>query len=250
MCHMLWMMWLLGCSTTARDPATLYIQAAEDPVAPTACEGITPATLYGECVAMTASEVAAAMGEQAARARCARLMDGDPWRDECYFLISDTLEAAGEQAVSLCNETGQYRSRCVGHALQREGRALLDRFPRGEEAEAYKIIKQRSEYYFNDPKEGGRKVWHLMMEYIASRDYGEPFRIETCGSVPERLCVSAFVTRLRFAERDSGSTTSQLHTLCQSQPRTSETATSLGLMGWADDASHIAKKGLKRLCRS
>jgi len=237
----------LLATACAADPASLYVQAANDPTHPRACAGIDDPRLHGECVAMTAAEVAALKGEAAARARCATLPAGDPWRAECYFLVSDRLEAVGEAALSLCDEAGPYRSKCAGHALQREARVLLSETPRGQESSAVSVLLERSALYFPDPREGQQEVWHTMVEHIASRDFGQPFSLDTCGQAPPPVCATAFVTRVRFRARDARSPDA-LRVLCAAEPRDAAAAAAVGLPTWSDDAEDIAQTALKRLC--
>jgi hypothetical protein len=240
------LMLLMGCAPA--DPAALYLAAAADPTDPRACEGIADVRLYGECVSMTAAELAATSGEATARARCGRLPADNPWRGECYFLLSDTLGATGPQALSLCSEAGGYRDRCAGHALEREGRALLNATPLGEEDAAVEKLLELGAVYFPDPPGGDSQVSHLLVEHLASRDFDQPFRRATCGSAPKSVCAAAFVARLRFADRDAGHAAQLLRSLCARQPVTSATAEALGLPGWAADADDIAAASVARIC--
>ena len=236
----------MGCAPSS--DADRYIDATEHPLTAGACDRIEAPALRGECVAMTASAVAQHHGEAAARQRCQRLVDGDPWRHECFFVVSDALEATGQTAVALCEAAGPYRDKCAGHALQREGRPLLDATPWGQESMIMETLMGHSAAYFTDEHTQRQAVWHLLVEHIASRDFGAPFGMEMCGQVPQSLCVSAFVTRMRFSERDNLQSPDGLTALCAQNPITASTAASLGLSSWKHNAHAVAEAGIARLC--
>ena len=45
---------------------------------------------------------------EAAMERCRKLDPNDPWLAECFFLITDTLEATGTTAREMCALTGRF----------------------------------------------------------------------------------------------------------------------------------------------
>lgn len=235
-----------GCAV---DPAQAYVDAALDPLNPRACRGITDFQLKGECVAMVAAEVAKHTGEVApAEARCDQLPEGDPWRSECYFLVADTLALVGEDAKRLCLQSGDFASWCLGHALQREGRPLLDAAAAGTEGQVYRQVRERALFYFDDDKAAGQKLWHLVVEALASRDRHLPFSAATCGDVPEALCRSIYLTRLRFTQRDAGHQQDALVTTCRALPLAAADAAAHGVPSWTEDADPIVQAALRQFC--
>ena len=239
---------LEGCGET--DPAQLYIAAARDPMDPRACRGIADARLYGECVTMVAAEVAKQTGTLApAEARCDQLPAEDPWRGECYFLVVDTLELVGEEARRLCLQAGTFTSWCLGHALHREGRPLLAAAPRGAERQAYLAVQDLALFYFGDEREAaGQKLWSLVTDELASRDWGQPFTPEICGEVPDQLCRAVFLTRLRLATRDAGYSEDVLQQMCGQEAITAADVAALGIPAWTEAAEPIAQASLRQLC--
>lgn len=181
-------------------------------------------------------------------AACEAMTDGDPWRDECFFLIADRTSAYGEQAKTICARAGRYVDRCLGHAFGREGREVLTQLSYGEELTAYRALRERSQDYFTDQRTGAKKLYHLMVEFVASRDIDQPFSAATCGELPEGICQAGFLTRLRFSIRDARGSEHTLHELCRHRPITAEAAAAAGLPTWTEDASPTAQAAWGQLC--
>ena len=238
-----------GCVDPPTD-AEAYLAAAADPLDAGACAAIGDPRLRGECLAMVAAEIAQATGElDVAASRCAQIPAEEAWRGECYFLVVDAVELIGEDARRLCQEAGQYRDRCLGHALQREGRPLLLAAPRGEERAAFRALLERATFYFGDDEAvAGQKVWHLVAEFVASRDRGQPFTAATCGEIPWRLCRTGYLTRARYHFRDTGASTEQLAAACAALPVSPEEAERYGLPPWTEDVDVPVQAALEKLC--
>ncbi len=237
---------LLGCQPPT--DAERYLAATVNPADPAPCDDIGDAWLAGECRAMAAAAVAEAGDVTAGAAICAGLAEGDPWRDECFFLLSDRTSAQGEQARQLCGRSGRFEDRCLGHAFGREGRAMLEAITHGEELAVYRALREKSAEYFDDPQAAGRKVWHMMVEFIASRDFDRPFSAATCGGLPDNLCQTGFQTRIRFAVRDAGGMERPLHELCERLPVTVEAAMEMGAPVWEADAERIVQGAWRQFC--
>ncbi len=225
----------------------MYIDAAlhGDPAR---CMAIDAPQLRGECLAMAARDQARAGALEDALQTCATMPDGDPWRDECHFLTSDAVEATGEQARDICARAGRFTDRCLGHALGRDGRALLHAAAPGTEREVYRQLREQAQRYFDSDRDAGRKLWHILVEFVASRDGAQPFSAATCGTLPQNICRSAFLSRMRFATRDAGVSEEVLYQRCDSLPVTAAQATEAGLPTWTPDAESIARGAWKMLC--
>ena len=240
------LVFLLACAPTT--DAEGYLAAVAEPDNPALCDAITDSWLAGECRAMAASTRAGQDDLEGGLAICRKMPESDPWRDECFFLVSDRITAAGEQAKTICDQAGRYQDRCLGHALGREGRAMLQDVAPGEELDAYRALREKSAIYFDDEQTAARKLWHMMVEFVASRDIDQPFSAATCGQLQENICRSGFLTRLRFAVRDAHGTEQTLHDICRQRPVQVEVAVAAGMPAWTADADGIAQSAWKRLC--
>lgn len=242
------LLFLLGCGT--QTDAERYLKATASPDNPAACDAITDRWLAGECQAMAAAEIAEAGDVDSALAVCTEMSTDDPWQDECFFLISDRIIASGLQAAAICARAGRYQDRCLGHAFGREGRALLKEMTPGEERAAYRELRAMSQGYFDDPQTAGKKLWHLMVEFIASRDIEAPFSAATCGGLAENLCRTGFLTRIRFSVRDARGTEQTLHELCEELPVTLEAAEAAGVTAWEPDIDRVVQSAWRQFCGS
>lgn len=237
---------LLGCAP--QTDAERYLKAIAEPDNPAGCDAIRDPWLVGECRAMAATETAEGGDVDRGLAICETMSEHDPWRDECFFLISDRISASGLQASAICARAERYQDRCLGHAFGREGRALLEDVAYGEEQQAFRDLRALSQRYFDDPQTAGKKLWHLMTEFIASRDIEEPFSAATCGGLPENLCRTGFLTRIRFSVRDAQGAEQTLHGLCAVLPVTIEAAATAGVASWDPDADRIVQSAWRQFC--
>ena len=239
---------LLGCGP--QTDAERYLKALDDPANAAGCEAIADDRLAGECRAMAAVERAMRGDVDGGLAACEAMPASDPWRDECFFLLGDRITATGSQATAICERAGRYQDRCLGHAFGREGRKLLTGVTYGEERQAYRDLRTLSRTYFDDPQTAGKKLWHLMVEFIASRDIEEPFSAATCGGLPDNLCRTGYLTRIRFSIRDARGTEHALHNLCGLLPITVEDAAELGLPSWTADVDPLVQSAWRQFCGS
>ncbi|MDG1478113.1 MAG: hypothetical protein P8R54_00915 [Myxococcota bacterium] len=237
----------LACNTPT--DAEHYLAATADPGNPARCEPIGDPWLAGECHAMAAAWLIEHSDTDAGLAVCGALPPGDTWRDECFFLLSDRMSAAGDQARQVCAQSGQFQDRCLGHAFGREGRAMLQEVATGEERDVYRALRVKSAEYFDDQQTASKKLWHMMIEFVASRDIQQPFSAATCGGLPRRICQTGFQTRIRFMLRDAGGSKQTLHTLCNGQPVEVGAAIALGGPSWEADADALVQEGWRQFCR-
>ena len=125
---------------------------------------------------------------------------------------------------------------------------MLEGIQPGEELATYQALREKSEVYFTDRRTGGKKLRHLMVEFIASRDFEQPFSAATCGTLPETLCRAGFQTRVRFALRNAGQTEHNLHSVCQLPTVTVEAAAAVGAPAWTEDAEPVVQAAWRQLC--
>jgi hypothetical protein len=115
----LWLLWL-GCNGSDPSAISAYLQATRDP-ALRSCSEISDAGLAGECAALRARDLAK-IDERSAIEACATIAPG-MWQDECYFLVSDAVDATGAKADALCATAGRFSSQTLSHAASRLSRA-------------------------------------------------------------------------------------------------------------------------------
>ncbi|MEL6347354.1 MAG: hypothetical protein AAFV53_29840 [Myxococcota bacterium] len=240
----------LLCSCTTEPSAQAYVEATRRPDQPALCDAIRDPALHGECVAMSAATIADADADRRrADPLCRKLDADDPWRGECFFLISDALNATGEDAQAICADAGIYAERCLGHALQREGAALLQVTPRGQESQAYQDLYQRALALFEgNQRVAGRKVWQIFVDQLAARDIDAPFSPAICGSVPDELCRTVFLTRMRYLNRDVGRIEETLLAACHRLPLSVEDAERSGFPPWTPDIDPVVQQALRQFC--
>ena len=130
-----------------------------------------------------------------ALAACAALDEGK-WRSECYFLVADGRGVRGREAHHTCNQAGEFRAYCLGHAMQREARHELDRMAPGNEAATLAALELIGERYLG-PDEGPTRVRQLMATALAGLHPGTPFGAGTCGAIDPELCLAAYDERVR-----------------------------------------------------
>ncbi|MFT5684805.1 MAG: hypothetical protein ACI8RZ_005750 [Myxococcota bacterium] len=237
---------LLACNTPT--DAERYLAATADPSNPTRCDPIADAWLAGECRTMAAAAVVEGGDVDGGITICGQLTVGDPWRDECYFLVSDRSSASGDQAREICALSGQFEDRCLGHAFGRDGRALLEGVVPGEELVAYRALREKSGEYFAEQQTSSKKLWHMMTEFVASRDFDVPFSAATCGTLPKSICRTGFQTRIRFSIRDSGGFEGDLHGLCGKGRVEVEAAVALGGPRWEADVDEVVQGAWRQFC--
>lgn len=118
-----------------------------------------------ECVVFEARELARADDLEAAEALCGTL-DG-LWRDECWFLVSDTVDAVGDQAFAYCRAARSLERQCLGHALTRQATQLMSE--PGGEAEALQILTDGFARHYPLPR-AREEAQHLVDAELSRRE--------------------------------------------------------------------------------
>jgi len=111
---------VLGCGSGEPHPLHAYVAAIQAP-GPPACQTIADPVLRGECGALAARDLAPT--DEGAAVRACEALDPGLWQDECYFLVSDALDATGAKAEALCATAGRFSHQCLSHARSRQERA-------------------------------------------------------------------------------------------------------------------------------
>lgn len=155
---------LAACSDPAEDPELVALRTASD----------------GECPScrVFAARKAAPDDIYAAMDHC-QAIEELPWKDECWFLLSDTVDARDKLATDLCGRAGHYEGQCLAHASYREGKEMLE-VP-GQEMETLAHVEARIEKKRPDIAYGRAR------EFVIKQISGRPKPID-CGNATEELC--------------------------------------------------------------
>jgi hypothetical protein len=229
-----------ACDPPPSDVQT-YLAATAQPLNPAACLPLQDADLRGECVGLSAYNLARVRRMDEALAACRGLEEGK-WRSECFFLVADGRGVRGREAHHTCTMAGSYRAQCLGHAMQRETHPELARMRSGNEAATLAAMTRIGERYLG-PDEGPLRARQLMQSALAERDPKAPFGPTTCGDVDPDLCLAAYEERVRHAaawrKKQVG---------CE-RPPTLQEATDAGLPTWEPLWEDQAKTAWERLCQ-
>ncbi len=198
---------LAGCGATGAgaEPGTedraAYLvsvrQQPRDPVAAAAaCTQITDPDLRGECTALVARDLVAAGGD--AWAACRGLQPGR-WRDLCSFEALDGAGDFGPEVIAACADTGDFRRRCLDHALTRHAAREWAHLAQGDEEAMERWMRMKMDEYGIPAHKSDRMVYGLTGRAIADRLHGATadFSPEACGTASAATCRAAFSAFLR-----------------------------------------------------
>ena len=237
----------MSCLQQSPDPTWHdYLLAIEDPLDWTKCFEMEDPILLGECIGMSARELAQQDDDEAALEACDALPVG-MWRDECFFLVSDALRANGEDAISLCGQAGRYRNPCLGHAIAREADKILVNAERGREDETWMQLMEMVGQHITG-REVGSKTRRLMIHHLATRDPDDLFSRTTCGKVMPQICQDAYAERVKLAVYTAQQPEGYWRQAC-GRDVTPDRVMNLGLPGWSLDVHDLASAAWVELCR-
>ena len=157
---------LLACGDPPEDPELAALRNQE--------HGTCPSCRVFAARELARDDIYAAMDE------CQAVIE-QPWKDECWFMIADTVDAKDKLATDLCARAGHYEGQCLAHAAFREGKDLL-REP-GQEMQALAHVEGR--LMKNRPDIAYGRAREFVIKQISSR---QPL---DCGSADEDICVIA-----------------------------------------------------------
>ncbi len=212
------LLWACQTSSTPTDldqPAfTAAAVAATLPAGLESCDQIQAPALRSECVAFLVRDHGRAQPELAYTS-CEELPSG-VWRDECFFLLADTLIDARNpaQTAPICQQAGRYFQPCFMHLLKAHAGVLRAELPHGEAHSAYAAAISLAGT--QAPKDFQHRAWSVFF-----RSAGGPDRVydtRSCSDLSNRAsdCISgvreALVRRLNRASIPPG--------LCQAKEGT------------------------------
>lgn len=240
----------VACRGTPESDPQRYLQAVGE-ADPAACLAIGDADLQAECRAFATWELARQGRPEEAEAACGEMPAG-PWRDECWFQLSDLLAAEGDRAKALCAEAGSWRDHCVAHAMGREAQAMLAASALGEEARVFPEVEALARAYVG-PRKGPARARGILRKALAARTPpGADFDVATCGTAPASLCRDAYAQVVAEAaglaepER-AGAEVDALGRVCAAGPSL-ESVRAQGLPAWTPGSESVALEAWTLLC--
>ena len=207
------------------------------------CQQIQHANLQGECLVFAAKTL---VRQRRDGLKACALAPSKAWRQACYFDVADTAGFTGEQAARLCAQSGDFRRRCLYHALQREEGRFMQAFPKGQELQLQQAIRKRAEQLQIDESEEERIDKSLLARIIAKRylqlyrkDKKQRFSTRHCGAAAADICTEAY----RFVVKQ----TTGWQAGCAAQPEV-EPLTQKGIPVWEPDFADAARQAWKNVC--
>ena len=117
----------------------------------------------------------------------------------CAFEVSDMAGLTGQAADEACKLAGEFQSRCMYHALQREEGTLNATFPPGQEKDLMYAILSRMESLGAEMIEGDPLHVTLTARIISRRfqaawkqNRGLAFSRDICGTASPEVCTEAY----------------------------------------------------------
>lgn len=241
---------LLACGGAEPDPDRLAYHASlnlldDDPVAAAAaCTPIQDPVLHGECALFAAA--ALARSGQDARPTCSGITQS-AWREACFFEIADAMQLTGADAREACAGSGQFRDRCLAHALNRLGPQAAQLAPESGamvqmlagQARALGLTGRAADDAARDVV-----AQHLAGQWRERAPDPPAFRRVDCGTADDDTCTKTY----RLIVKDVAK-----------QPRptgpcaagaTREAVEAAGLPGWHDDVAGPAEEMWRGICRT
>lgn len=235
-----------GAADRAAYLLSVRLQPKDAVAAAAACTQIDDDALRGECTALVARDLAAAGGD--AWSTCRGLRPGR-WRDLCTFEAIDGTGDFGTEVAEACQSTGDFRQRCLDHALVRHAaREWAELAPGDEEAMVRWLRMKVDEYNIIGNKQA--LVHSIAGRAIADRARAaEPaatpdFSREACGTVEPAVCREAFESFLRHLSR-----TERFAQLCK-DGISAQRVRAAELPAWQDNVVDDIPGVLGEVCRA
>jgi len=235
-----------------------YLSASQQPIqqALQTCMQITDQELLGECVwfvTKSHTEKNARMPQPERVRQAFQYCEQSPtdgWKTVCRFDAIDVVGVTGEVADSACAQTGEFRERCMIHALLREEDQLSARFPKGKEVEMMNSIEQRMlklglDEVSEEPihKTLTARVVARRFESAWRNNRQYPFTSAECGQLPTEICVDAY----RIAIKQIGK--GLLPKPC-TIPMSTANVAAVGLPVWHQELQEPMQAAWKSLCHA
>ena len=244
---------LLGCTNPDSEPSAAdkaemmvrYTQALESEDVQLCLT--LPEPLLSECAVGLAQTQVEDGRLEAAMVSCKAMPEGKG-RDECTFQVVDTARLTGDQAITLCQEAGQFQRDCVNHAASRDVEENILRYAgAGNE----RIIQQQ--IYATARKYVGDNQAEIMSQdmsasWLARRwESNTPLTRTVCGNVGPDVCTKVYTLGARQGQRKNENRDESWRSVCGS-PLTVETAREHGLPVWGPEMTPTVNNAWVMLC--
>lgn len=244
----------LSCADPLEPPLmlldqTAYLKAMESPAPSSAlkeCSKISASALKGECVLFAAKSQA--KQKRPALGFCQQAPT-EAWKAACYFEVSDMAGLTGSDADAACALAGDFRERCMYHALQREEGTLSTKYPPGEETDLILAIQSRMEKLGIETIQGDPLDVTLTAKIISRRfqaewrrNSGYLFGASVCGSAPPIVCQEAYRLSVKMISQN------RIPEPCL-VPMSTEDVLAAHLPIWEASFSSYAQEAWSNLCR-
>lgn len=248
-------LFLVGCDSESEPtPQTLVDQqaylssvSAPDPEQGLSkCLEIEQERLKGECVLFAAKEQA--QNKRPALAFCGEAPT-EGWKSACAFEVSDMAGLTGQQADMACQMAGEFQSRCMYHALQREEGLLNVQYPPGREADLMQAILDRMDnlgaaMIDGDPLHVSLTARIISRRFQAhwKRDRMISFGQGYCGNAPDNVCIESYRLTIKMVSQN------RMPTPCPI-PMSDTVVAQAGLPLWEPTFEEFALEAWSNLCR-
>ena len=210
------------------------------------CSQISDERLRGECVLFAAK--AQAMQKRPALAFCNQAPTIS-WQSACAFEVSDMAGLTGKEADKACQMAGEFQSRCMYHALQREESSLNQAYPLGQEKDLMYAILSRMESLNAKMIEGDPLHITLTARIISRRfqaawisDKDLTFDRSICGTASPDVCTEAYRLTVKMLSHNRPPEP------CQT-PMSAEIVAQSGLPLWSPEFEVWAQEAWANVCR-
>lgn len=210
------------------------------------CRQIMDPRLKGECVLFAAK--AQAQKKRPALAFCNQAPT-ESWKAACAFEVSDMAGLTGKAADQACQLAGEFQSRCMYHALQREESSLNAAYPQGKEKDMMYAILSRMESLNAKMIEGDPLHITLTARIISRRfqaawinDTDLTFDRGICGTASPDVCTEAYRLTVKMLSHNRPPEP------CDT-PMPIETVAQSGLPIWSPDFEVWAQEAWANVCR-
>lgn len=236
---------LLACARPDGDRHAYVaaLQATEPAAAVAACEAIEDPVLHGECALFAAAALARSGAD--GRETCGGIAH-EAWRGACYFEIAETMALRGSDAREACGQAGEFRSRCLAHALNRDGPEVANATT--DEAAMLRVLIGQARALGLAGREAEEGATDVVAQHVAGRwrqrnDAVQTFRRIDCGTAGDSACAKAY----RLVVKDAAGRPRPTSPCGDGATR--EAVAAAGLPVWDADLAPLAVRVWAGICR-
>ena len=235
------MIWLLACQTL--DEETLHQRALQqqDPVA---CQELSEERI-AECLSSVIALSAVSDANKTLQS-CGAIQQ-KKWRGECFFLVSDTVELIGEDALSVCAIADPFVQDCLRHAAARDvEQNLLSKTDAKDPLKVMSRIHQIIRFYL--PEEISQPMARDMLLRWLADPISKPFDARACQGLPTDMCVQLYlVASLGSGRQWTGEEQWWQHCATGLPLERSE---EYGFLPWTEEMAPIISQAWKQICQA